>query len=526
MAKADIVKQVMRSICTNVNGIWELPNTFCEKLTWCTDALVDDVEYPAAKLRALPGRRREKKIFYGERDGKRPQKRIFLDQGLIFQGNIDGQLRTRLYLSSQWGFNGDPTDTDMRRWIAIIRECEKTAKKTYLTQQQETELMTPNNQQGPVAPPDGQYAIPQQGGNKNPPNSQLVGVNGDEMDPRNLIVFGAPGTGKSYKLNEEVCQNFVDGEGNERHERYERVTFYPTYSYAQFVGTYKPIMKPKANGAPGEEEIAYKFVPGPFLRVLVKALNDSQNDYCLVIEEINRANAAAVFGDVFQLLDRVVKDDADKDVKKDTSEYAIAASEDVKRYLGEALTDAGKNALLELTGSMDNLKMPANMYIWATMNSADQGVFPMDTAFKRRWEFDYIGIDDEARGDCLTWLIEGKGYKWNDIRRYINGLLAEHDVNEDKFMGPYFVKADGNHTISKKSFVSKVLMYLWEDAGRMIRRNLFGSQIKTYSQLVQEWDRNEGGVKVFAQCNKKENLPPDLKNLYAQWTMPIAGQEA
>ena len=93
-------------------------------------------------------------------------------------------------------------------------------------------------------------------------------------------------------------------------------------------------------------------------------------------------------------------------------------------------------------------------------------------------------------------------------------------------MGPYFVKADGNHDISKESFVSKVLMYLWEDAGRMIRRNLFGNQIKTYSQLVQEWDRNEGGVKVFAQCNKKENLPPDLKNLYAQWTMPTAAQEA
>lgn len=417
---------------------------------------------------------------------------------------------------------------------------------------------------------------------------------------KNLIVFGAPGTGKSHKL-EENRKVFGD--------RYERVTFYPTYSYAQFVGTYKPVMqvveaamksdglsddelsnllkedynnagggsektktaavllfaekyyeslsktsipqiikkaglpessytawlstgmalaRARAHNLAGKKEstIAYEFVPGPFLRVLVKALNDSQNDYCLVIEEINRANAAAVFGDVFQLLDRVVKDDADKNVKKDTSEYAIAASEDVKRYLGEALTDAGKNALLELTGSMDNLKMPANMYIWATMNSADQGVFPMDTAFKRRWEFDYIGIDDEARGDCLTWLIEGKGYKWNDIRRYINGLLAEHDVNEDKLMGPYFVKADGNHAISKKPFVSKVLMYLWEDAGRMIRRNLFGSQIKTYSQLVQEWDRNEGGVKVFDQCNKKENLPPDLKKLYAQWTKPTAAQEA
>ena len=336
---------------------------------------------------------------------------------------------------------------------------------------------------------------------------------------KNLIVFGAPGTGKSHKL-EENRKVFGD--------RYERVTFYPTYSYAQFVGTYKPVMKPvkDARGNPtGKEEISYEFVPGPFLRVLVNALNEEpdaegkKKDWCLVIEEINRANAAAVFGDVFQLLDR----GADG-----VSEYAIAASEDVKKYLlgDKGLNETGKNALRELTESLDSLKIPANMYIWATMNSADQGVFPMDTAFKRRWEFDYIGIDDEARGDFLNWHIEGKGYTWNDIRRYINGLLAEHDVNEDKLMGPYFVKADGNHDISKESFVSKVLMYLWEDAGRMIRRNLFGSQIKTYSQLVQEWDRNEGGVKVFAQCNKKENLPPDLKNLYAQWTMPTAAQEA
>lgn len=360
---------------------------------------------------------------------------------------------------------------------------------------------------------------------QNPANKEGQQKEPKEMKPRNLIVFGAPGTGKSYKLNEEVRQNFVDGEGN---KRYERVTFYPTYSYAQFVGTYKPVMKSvkDAQGNPtGEEEISYEFVPGPFLRVLVNALNEvpdvdgKKKDWCLVIEEINRANAAAVFGDVFQLLDR----GADG-----VSEYAIAASEDVKKYLlgDKGLNETGKNALRALTESLDSLKIPANMYIWATMNSADQGVFPMDTAFKRRWEFDYIGIDDEAQGDCLNWHIEGKGYKWNDIRRYINGLLAEHDVNEDKLMGPYFVKADGNHDISKESFASKVLMYLWEDAGRMIRRNLFGNQIKTYSQLVQEWGRNEGGVKVFAQCNKKENLPPDLKNLYAQWTMPIAGQEA
>ena len=178
-------------------------------------------------------------------------------------------------------------------------------------------------------------------------NDQLVVRIGGQKDNKveevkNLIVFGAPGTGKSHKLEED---RKVFG------ERYERVTFYPTYSYAQFVGTYKPVMKPivddngqpiiNAQGNP-KEEIAYEFVPGPFLRVLVNALNEEpdadkkKKEWCLVIEEINRANAAAVFGDVFQLLDR----------KNGVSEYPVAVSEDVKKYLlKEVKTEAGKTFL-------------------------------------------------------------------------------------------------------------------------------------------------------------------------------------
>lgn len=346
---------------------------------------------------------------------------------------------------------------------------------------------------------------------------------GDQMPiySRNHILFGAPGTGKSRKLNDEVKRWFVDAIDN---NCFERVTFYPTYSYAQFVGTYKPVMRLVNN----DEKIAYEFVPGPFLRVLVKALNESfdddgeKKDWCLVIEEINRANAAAVFGDVFQLLDRD---------ENGVSEYMIAASEDIKKFLQKEITTIEGKKFLGVIKESDegnenenwdlcSLRIPGNMYIWATMNSADQGVFPMDTAFKRRWEFDNIGIDDEANGECSNWTIEGKEYKWNEIRRYINGLLAEHDVNEDKFMGPYFIKANSNNVVSKKMFASKVLMYLWEDAGRMIRRNLFGNNIKTYSKLVETWEREDVGVKVFEQCNKKENLSADLKALYANWTMP------
>ncbi|MDV5105909.1 AAA family ATPase [Clostridium perfringens] len=175
--------------------------------------------------------------------------------------------------------------------------------------------------------------------------------------PYNRIIFGAPGTGKSNKLENEKG---VFG------DNFERVTFHPNYSYSQFVGTYKPVPN-KVNDKNGAltETITYEYVPGPFMRSLVKAIRSIKSEnptpYLLLIEEINRANVAVVFGDVFQLLDR----------KNGISEYAIETSEDMRSYL-----------LKELGGDLkdyEKIRIPANLYIWATMNSADQGVFPMDT---------------------------------------------------------------------------------------------------------------------------------------------------
>ena len=312
------------------------------------------------------------------------------------------------------------------------------------------------------------------------------------------------------------------------------MTFYPTYSYAQFVGCYKPVMEGK--------EIAYKFVPGPFLRVLVDALNKPGTPYCLVIEEINRANAAAVFGDMFQLLDRG---------SDGVSEYDVAASEDVKRFLQEEFKDCppskdddseeskNRNPLdfLKVAFKKDakgndtkewascRLRIPSNMCIWATMNSADQGVFPMDTAFKRRWEFEYIDIDNGS-ADCERWSIDGKyGYKWDAVRRLLNGLLSLHRVNEDKLMGAHFVKPEKDtNTISEKSFKSKVLMYLWEDAARMCRRQIFGD-IGTYSALLNAWDEN--GVGIFSNDPELGKLKDEaetkkifVKLLTAESTQP------
>ncbi|MGL5646391.1 MAG: McrB family protein [Clostridium sp.] len=297
----------------------------------------------------------------------------------------------------------------------------------------------------------------------------------------NRIIFGAPGTGKSYLLNlDKVIFE----------ERYERVTFHPSYSYGQFVGAYKPI--------PSKDGVTYEYVPGPFMRTLVKALKSkedkSNKSYLLIIEEINRANVASVFGDVFQLLDRT----------NGFSEYEIEASEEMKAYIQKSLNNS------EIDCS--KIKIPDNMYIWATMNSADQGVFPMDTAFKRRWNFEYMDIDANEKNieDIIVILGRGefkKEIKWNTLRKKINEvLLNEYHINEDKLLGPYFISKsslkDNENKISSKKFIevfkNKIIMYLYEDAlGRQYRKKFFkkcGENI-TYSNICNKFD--EIGVEIF-----------------------------
>lgn len=309
---------------------------------------------------------------------------------------------------------------------------------------------------------------------------------------RNRILFGAPGTGKSFTLNKEKEKLLAEG------GEYERVTFHPDYSYANFVGTYKPV---PCKDDQGHDAITYSYVPGPFMRTYVKALLNSRTDspkpYLLVIEEINRANVAAVFGDVFQLLDR------DDD---EVSEYAIQASEDIKKYLAEKLGGDPEEYA--------EIRIPDNMFIWATMNSADQGVFPMDTAFKRRWDFTYLGIDDSEDGIMGKTVVLGEGqYKriveWNKLRKAINEELLTYKVNEDKLMGPYFISKKNlpeSTEIDVKTFTrifkNKVIMYLFDDAAKQKRITLFGGcdeKAKSqYSKICSEFDRK--GVFIFCEA--------------------------
>lgn len=351
--------------------------------------------------------------------------------------------------------------------------------------------------------------------------------------PYNRIVFGAPGTGKSHalKVDSKVFEDNV-----------ERVTFHPNYSYSQFVGTYKPIQGEKTS------DIIYEYVPGPFMRVYVRALNHPKENFLLLIEEINRANVAAVFGDVFQLLDR----------KNGISEYPVATTEDIKKYLKKTLKclmindGDGNSRPKELDEYSDSdmknyryLSIPDNMYIWATMNSADQGVFPMDTAFKRRWEFEYLSVDDDeqvaAIKDCkipMCFSDNKASYyvDWNGLRTEINNILTDEcKVNEDKLLGPFFIsknildeikinkdKIDELEIIDEaslteddkdllkelhqkeksfiKAFESKVIMYLFEDVMKMRPEKIFAGHHKNkgkmiFSEICRAFEKD--GEKIF-----------------------------
>ena len=302
----------------------------------------------------------------------------------------------------------------------------------------------------------------------------------------NRIIYGAPGTGKSHKL-EEDSGIFKNGTVS----TIERVTFYDGYTHGQFVGTYKPV--------PNHESITYKYIPGPFMKQLIKALKSPEDKFCLIIEEINRARADKVFGNIFQLLDR----------KNGVSQYPIAVSEDQAAYLESELSDGYYELLSTILST--GLYIPDNLYIWATMNSADQGVYALDSAFKRRWHFEHVGLDENEEKFFDEETIPGiifQSFKkdgtiyydavpWNDFRHEINKRLLKSKVFEDRLIAPFFIKPtdfirdseqeyleDNIYELEEDIFLDKVLMYLFEDVLKHKNKNtLFKSEYESFSEL-------------------------------------------
>jgi len=296
---------------------------------------------------------------------------------------------------------------------------------------------------------------------------------------RNRIVYGAPGTGKSHSLNLEIESMFPDD------TQRKRVTFYPEYVYAQLIGAYRPIpvfrrTNEEIVDSDRETEITpaleplidYRFVPGPLLELYVSAKKNPDTNYVLVIEELNRADAAGVFGDFFQLLDR--------DRITGESKFSINLPSDVADYL--ASEDINETTL----------SLPGNLYIWCTMNSADQGVMPLDAAFKRRWSFEYLPLNkyESVTNDWQISLSAPESrITWNDFRRIINGALIACNVQEDRLLGPFFLTED--ELDDPNVFKNKVLMYLRDDVLRHEPEALFSGDSMTFSDLVERYDRHE-----------------------------------
>ena len=311
-----------------------------------------------------------------------------------------------------------------------------------------------------------------------------------KSQPRQLIIYGAPGTGKSWRIKNDTQGMSV-----------LRTTFHPDSDYSTFVGAYKPSMEAdeydtvvttgerspggnisKKDGLVRQKRIVYKFVAQVFLKAYVaawKKMADAADGgqgaarptVCLVIEEINRGNCAQIFGDLFQLLDR---DDYG------FSDYEIAADDDLRRYLAESFkgvncSDAMNCVPPEIAEKLERifkgeiLLLPPNLYIWATMNTSDQSLFPIDSAFKRRWAWNYVPIAKPDKSDDSNWKerkikVGSSLYDWWDFLTIINKHIAKATESEDKQLGYFFVKApDDTGYITADQFANKVLFYLYGD---------------------------------------------------------------
>ncbi len=323
--------------------------------------------------------------------------------------------------------------------------------------------------------------------------------------PLQQIYYGAPGTGKSHEVKKQTGELFDDSEDRDLPNVF-RTTFHPDTDYASFVGCYKPSMRKtgKKHQVDGndvdDEEIIYEFVPQTFTDAYVYSYKNPTEPTYLVIEEINRGNCAQIFGDLFQLLDR----------KNGVSEYRIKADKDLAKFLSNEL---GEDA----DGIKDGkLRLPRNLNILATMNTSDQSLFPIDSAFKRRWEWKYTPIAQgkDKQGNLMKWKIEGQGENsWWTFIQGINEVIDVTTHSEDKKLGFFFCK-DQDGVISKETFVNKVVFYLWNDVFKVygFKSEIFdkkGKGDKTEKITFKSFYKDDGFV-------NEETMSVFVKNVMAK----------
>ena len=283
----------------------------------------------------------------------------------------------------------------------------------------------------------------------------------------NILFYGVPGAGKSYEIDKMIVQ-----------ERSERVVFHPDYTYSDFVGQILPRVIKKEGETEGK--LRYVFEPGPFTKMLKKAQEDPDNMYFLVIEEINRGNAPAIFGDIFQLLDR--NDDG-------SGKYHISNYDMAKVVFGEGNED-------------EVIRMPANLTLLATMNTSDQNVFTLDTAFQRRWEMHLIK-NDVYKAEHAGEKIEGSEISWGRFADITNKEIIrfgeETGSSEDKRLGAYFARLN---ELTKKKFPEKVLKYLWDDAFKMDHYTYFNENISSVDGIIEVFRESQTEVDILRRVLK------------------------
>ena len=325
------------------------------------------------------------------------------------------------------------------------------------------------------------------------------------------IYYGVPGSGKSHKIDEQT-KNIPD-------EQKIRVVFHPEYTNADFVGQ----VLPKVEGG----TVKYEFKPGPFTKILYRAYQNSGTPYYLIIEEINRGNAAAIFGDVFQLLDRIEKGDGSETVNGNTfgegwSKYYVE-NDFINSYLRspveyskEGFTENNDNKSVTFKSGITftentGIRLPPNLSLFATMNTSDQNVFTLDNAFQRRWEMELVQnqCDDSSQMNAKI-TVNNQSITWENFQTQINSIIGEKSSEgglssmEDKRLGCWFIKAE-NGVIDEKKFANKVLKYLWDDAFKFCHQEIFESDIKNFEELQKRF--SEKGFDVFSEnCGLKDFL--------------------
>lgn len=327
----------------------------------------------------------------------------------------------------------------------------------------------------------------------------------DNKFASNILLYGVPGCGKSHKVEEEY-ESKITTEKNKI-----RVVFHPDYTYSDFVGQLLPVLKEVEN-AQGvkEEKLQYEFVPGPFTKIIKTAYEEPNQQCLLIIEELNRGNAPAIFGEIFQLLDR--NDNGE-------SKYGIYNA-DIAKYAYGGLPENQGIAINVIANTP--IKLPPNLTIVATMNTSDQNVFTMDTAFQRRWQMKHIpnrftgeSLDEKTINHVAKHLPNSE-ISWGVFAQTINKKMHTANLGfggtEDKSLGVYF--ATDNDLDDAERFAEKVLKYLWDDAFKLGRKELFNDCSQGLSAVIEAYeDAAKGKIeKQSAEDPLKKVLVPEVYN--------------